>query len=295
MLCAAMAENGLATLRWLHERGTGIDQSNHYGRTPLMEAALWGRLETVQYLTAKGADVDARDANGMDALELAAESERNMGERVSRAKSVYREPVNANIQRARVEYHLRHLSNSQIPILRAPDYSRRGFSFFQRDADGNLVLYRPHSLLQVPNGQSQKAFAELDRGPNYPLVNAMSGYTYSAWPNVLDNVLWAKRANDLREYLGLSRNMGFASHVEPQLLTYILFHHDLVTFTEEAERGDRQILLSSIRPFTLAPIITVNKGDLCSLCQQFFSNFRHSFLCLNVQFRFVGENGDGTI
>ena len=49
----------------------------------------------------------------------------------------------------------------------------------------------------------------------------MSGFTYSAWPNVLDNKLWANRANDLREYLVLSRDTRLTSHVEPQLLTYV--------------------------------------------------------------------------
>jgi hypothetical protein len=79
-----------------------------------MEAALWGRLETVQYLTAQGVHVPARDANGMNALELALNSSRNKGERISRAGSVYRELADADDQRARVESHLRRLSNVSV-------------------------------------------------------------------------------------------------------------------------------------------------------------------------------------
>lgn len=57
ILLAAMEENGVATVEWLQERGVAIEQANH-GRTPLMGAALWGRLGTVQYLTTQGVHVE---------------------------------------------------------------------------------------------------------------------------------------------------------------------------------------------------------------------------------------------
>ncbi|KAK5118016.1 hypothetical protein LTR62_004060 [Meristemomyces frigidus] len=50
-ILAAAEENGLRTLRWLQDHGDSITQENHYGRTPLTKAALWGRLDTVQFLT----------------------------------------------------------------------------------------------------------------------------------------------------------------------------------------------------------------------------------------------------
>ncbi|OKL58621.1 hypothetical protein UA08_05996 [Talaromyces atroroseus] len=283
--------NGLATVKWLHERGAAITHSNHYGRTPLMEAALWGRFEIVQYLTAQGVAVQARDGNGMNALELAMDCERNAGERASRAGLNYQEPAYADNQRARIESHLRRLSKVPSRSPGAEDPSRRGLSFFQRTADGNLALYRPKTILLVPGGHPYKAFAELDRGPNYPLVTAMSGYTYPAWPNVLDNSLWANRADELRRYRGLSPNIRAASHVEPQLPTYLLFHHDLIKFTDEDgdfEQGDLQSLLNDLLPLNPAPIITVNKGCFCTSCEGFYSAFRRTFHRLNVQFRFQG-------
>jgi hypothetical protein len=298
VLYAATGENGLATVEWLHKKGAAITHSNHYGRTPLMEAALWGRLEIVRYLTAHGVDVQARDGNGMNALALAMNSERNTGERASRVQSNYRELVHMDKQRARVEQHLKQVCNAHLHPSGAEDPSRRGSSFFQRTADGHFVLYRPRSFLLVPNGQPQKAFAELDRGPSYPLVTAMSGYTYSAWPNVLDNNQWAYRADELREYIGLSRNVHAASHVEPQLLTYLLFHHTLIDITdgnEDFEQAQLQNILNGLLPLRPTPIITVNKPGFCPSCLEFFNEYRRIFHVLDVQFRFVGENAHGTL
>jgi hypothetical protein len=58
ILIAATEENGLSTIKWLECKGVAIDKKNHYGRTALMEA---GRLETVNYPVAKGADINAVD------------------------------------------------------------------------------------------------------------------------------------------------------------------------------------------------------------------------------------------
>ncbi|KFY98024.1 hypothetical protein V498_01724 [Pseudogymnoascus sp. VKM F-4517 (FW-2822)] len=38
------------TIKWLEKKGVSIHEENYYGRTALMEAALWGHLETVKYL-----------------------------------------------------------------------------------------------------------------------------------------------------------------------------------------------------------------------------------------------------
>ncbi|KAK3614239.1 hypothetical protein LTR56_027385 [Elasticomyces elasticus] len=79
VLLAATEEDGLETVRWLHAHGGSVDRANIYGRTPLMEAALWDRFRTVQYLAQQNIDLGARDANGMQAVELAAKTGRNAG------------------------------------------------------------------------------------------------------------------------------------------------------------------------------------------------------------------------
>lgn len=110
VLFAATEENGLETLKWLQSRGGAVDQANHYGRTPLMEASLWGRLEIVQYLTSQQVNIEARDGNGMTALELAADLTRNVDERRLRASIVYRESGDASTQRRSIQAHLERLS-----------------------------------------------------------------------------------------------------------------------------------------------------------------------------------------
>ncbi|KAH0837419.1 hypothetical protein FOPE_05241 [Fonsecaea pedrosoi] len=120
----------------------------------------------------------------------------------------------------------------------------------------------------------------------------MSGYTFPGWRNVLDNNLWANRADELRKHLGLPSDIRAASHVEPQLLTYLVHHHTLVQYSEDEDfvPGDLQSFFDDLLPLAQVPVITVSKEYLCASCQTFYAAFRRIFATLNVRFRFVGEN-----
>ncbi|KAG9516558.1 hypothetical protein KCV07_g6716, partial [Aureobasidium melanogenum] len=249
--------------------------ANHYGRTPLMEAALWGRLGTVQYLTQqRDVNFRLRDGNNMQAKDLAEDTSRNRKERMVRSGGVYREPADADTQRKQIQALLERL-DPPLPNRPCTEPCRR--TFFHRNPDGTLEIYGPRTLLRPPYGGMQKAFATLDRGPNYPLVNVMSGYTHTGWPNVLNNAFGTNRAESLQEMLGLPRLSRLASHVEPQLLAYILSRHSLEMVEDE---NHRQALESVMPANSPRAVITVSKRDLFSLeyTQDLLTQDRRLFL-----------------
>jgi hypothetical protein len=292
-LLAAIDENGLETVRWLHDRGDSITWANHYGRTPLMEAALWGRLETVQYLAQQKIDLEARDGNDMRAVDLAADTVRNAKERTVRLRrTTYREAPDAGRRRRQIEELLRRLT---LPTSSHPATSTsraQGSAFFNRKNDGTIEVYRPQALIQPLSGrdgqpQTQKAFATLDRGPEYPPINAMSGYSHPGWPNVLDNNVWTDKAELLRESLGLPEDKSAASHVEPQLLAYLLDRHSLRLLPNSTERRE---LLEVMPTYHLRPVITVSKSAFCRSCREMIGLFKQQFPELSVALHCVGDS-----
>ncbi|KAK4551273.1 hypothetical protein LTR86_011257 [Recurvomyces mirabilis] len=285
VLYAATEENAVETIKFLLENGAAPDQPDHYGRTALMEAALWGHYDSVSLLTnTQKVNLHARDATGLSALDLSMATERNQGERSERAGGVYREPDDADINRQRIEHHLRRLVYNQQRAGqdRTPD------SFFQRQPDGSMAVYRPVLEIAIPRGGATKAFAELNRGSAYFLVQAMSGYSHPDWTNVLDNDVWTGRANQLRTFLGMEANRSYASHVEPQLLAYILFCHSLLDIEDSSEwsldltRKEVEGMRKAVPEYDLDPVITVNKGGLCPECQTMKNLMSERFPWLNA-------------
>lgn len=65
--------------------GSDVDHQNKAGRSALMEAALWGRIDNVRHLLAYGADCDLFDNDGYQAIDLAGISLRNEDERFERS------------------------------------------------------------------------------------------------------------------------------------------------------------------------------------------------------------------
>lgn len=114
----------------------------------------------------------------------------------------------------------------------------------------------------------------------------MSGYTHAGWPNVLDNTVWTEKAETLRAMLGLPKNRRAASHVESQLLAYLLERHSLHA---HADLGGRRELLSVMPTYSIRPIITVSKSEFCPFCQELFVRFRTNFPELGIILQCVGE------
>lgn len=77
-LQAAMAQR---RVEWLLETGAGPDAKNPFRRTPLQEAAMRGRTDSIRILLAAGADVNEGDLRGRTALHFAASQARLGGTR----------------------------------------------------------------------------------------------------------------------------------------------------------------------------------------------------------------------
>lgn len=90
-LSYAAAERSPGMVALLLDNGAKVNRRNGMGRTPLMEAALWGRAENAQILLRNGADKTLSDHHGRTASNLASPSDRNSDEREGRAGGFYKE------------------------------------------------------------------------------------------------------------------------------------------------------------------------------------------------------------
>jgi hypothetical protein len=287
ILIAATEEAGLNTIKWLECRGVAINKNNHYGRTALMEAALWGRLETVKYLVAKGADINAVDGNGHRAFDLARDLERNEEERISRAlhgKAIER--ADANRRRKQIAAFLALEENtSQISNTASPYEILQGY--FQKMLPDTLWFYKPdtsYGLDRNPN----KAFARLDRGLKYPVISAMSGYSQGHRKDVVNNEIWTKKAEELCQKIGYKVSPSFASHVEKQLIAYYMDKHWLFSEDTNLEPWEEQEMRDAL-PSPPPALITVNKLYMCDDCEAFVAAFKKK-LDVPIRISCVGDS-----
>lgn len=115
----------------------------------------------------------------------------------------------------------------------------------------------------------------------------MSGRNHSGWPNILDNKVLTLKAETLRAMLGLRPDEDAASHVERQLLAYLIHTH----WPYMLEGGDDlKVLADNMLSYDLHPIITVSKEDLCDDCLEFFARFKNMFTYIGVTFHCVGDS-----
>lgn len=240
---AASEENAIPIIRFLQGKRVKLEHVNAYGRTALMEVALWGRAETVKYLIDQKVDLEACDGNGMTAIDLAQDLQRNREERELRAGLVYREPSDTDHLRKMIAAHLERKSPARRLVRQISPAEETRAGFFHRTADGELLLFKSVTSLAVPFGQGQKAFASLDRGPQYPIVNSMSGYSHPTWPDVLDNSFWTKKVVELCSVIGHggeNPDRSHCSHAEKQLGAYFMDRHYL--FLDQMDRLKQQMI-----------------------------------------------------
>ena len=280
ILLVAAEDAGLDTVKWLEQKGVSIDKRNYHGRTALMEAALSGRLETVQYLIDSGASICAEDANGHRASDFAADSERNEEERISRANNTVMVRPDANRKRRQILACLTRQETMGQGSLHVAKQSQIHQGYFGKISPNLLWYYKADTSYDIRPGEETKAFARLDRGPQYPVISAMSGYSQGHRVDVLNNEIWTGKAQDICKTIYFDVSQSCASHVEKQLIAYYMDRHWI--FDEDTRLRDG---LPSPPP----AVITVNKSKMCSDCSAFYDQFCKYFMNVAVRIICVGK------
>ncbi|KAJ5789120.1 uncharacterized protein N7518_006131 [Penicillium psychrosexuale] len=274
-LIMASREETLSMISLLLDFGARVNATNKNGRSALMEACLWGRLENVKILLSRGADRSLRDNRKQRALDLTKPTHKNRKERHTVGGGIWGDPsrepiykedvVNRDIDRREIA-RLLDEGDLHTKADLVPQYPDTASHSFRRSPTGQSVtLYGP--IRQYPISTSYKTIALLERGIAFPSIAAMSGWGHSQWPSTrVSGKDWTDRVLKLATIVGHTlavdarkdhgiQGQFFASHAEKQLIAYFLDRH---VFLEEDKkldsRFDKEIADEKLKISELASI-----------------------------------------
>ncbi|PIA97127.1 hypothetical protein CB0940_05713 [Cercospora beticola] len=273
----AACEKYPAIVKLLLDNGTNTDHQNKAGRTPLMEAALWGRIENVKHLLKNGAKKDLYDSDGCQAADLADSSLKNDEERFRRSggeHQIYKEVTYLANEARRVIFELLkqpEASVGQQATTRDPTFQAHSF---KRTSQGIISLIGPLADFPVPNGW--KTIATLQRPSPYPLVAAMSGWSHEETKVTVSGSDWTDEVIRISAIVGHQlkvdnqRDRGnpglfSACHAEKQLIAYFISAHALI------ESEDHEDLLDAKPPVPLRKATILVSRPPCNDCLRFIA------------------------
>ncbi|KAI1817705.1 hypothetical protein GGS20DRAFT_599287 [Poronia punctata] len=216
-LIMAAAEESQEMVSLLVRHGADVDAANNNGRSPLMEAALWGRVESVKVLLNAKADKLLRDNEGHGAIDLARPS-RKIEEEVNR-RCFHRAP---GIKRQDRQFIVLLLSNTNTKKLHkytAPlvQSHYNNYRFNKSEPEGMIRLLGP--IGNYPVSSTRKTAAYLDRGDQFRRVF----YIASTIGHELESSCWD--AGTPGKY--------YACHAEKKLVAYFIDRHVFLPQDEE--------------------------------------------------------------
>ncbi|XPS81811.1 hypothetical protein M3J09_013736 [Ascochyta lentis] len=222
-----------SVVSFLVDHGANVNAVNGQGRSALMEAALWGRLENVKALLTANAKKSLKDIEGRSALDFAQPTPANEKERYRQCELASSEKVR---ERDQCRRHIAILLDSPSQVSQnytAPlsDNKRAEYSFQKSEVDRTITLCGPITKLNVQ--RISKTAAILDRGGQFPRIAATSGWAMEVLPlNIAYRPSWITHVFTLASTAGHELpatrydhgepGKYYASHSEKKLIAYFI-------------------------------------------------------------------------
>ena len=176
-LIMASCETCSEMVSLLLDCGANVNVVNHTSRSALMEATLWGRLDNVKILLARGANKDLKDHKGCTAANLALPNQKNQRERHTHyGGDFHKEPifkedsVNRDADRREILRLLESNKSTSKAVYGAPPIaSDLQDCSFRRSTDDQTIVFRG-PLAKYPVTTNYKTVARLERGGKFDVI-----------------------------------------------------------------------------------------------------------------------------
>jgi hypothetical protein len=239
-----------------------VNSADNKGRTPLMEASLWGHVEIVDILLKAGADRTMVDRQGMTAADLADESDTNDEERHIRHMKYSEDPFvkkrHRRLIRGLLNHGLHGLPSRQRQTVSLDDLTD---AFFYKSKNASAISFLvPTAGIRISTQSKTAAF--LHRGTPFPVVAAVSGWTgrgdgpflpAEAGLGRLDAGYWTAKVLRLVKEIDYSLSIHphdkpdepgsyYACHAESQLMCFFIDRNFIFPDYDEGDTVDDDFL-----------------------------------------------------
>lgn len=249
-LIMVAAEKSCEMVSLLIQNGADVNAVNNHGRTALMGAALWGRIESVKVLLEANADKSLRDGEGRCAMDLAQPTRANKKERYQRSRLAAEDHV---FERDDDRRHISLLLNDsevkkkQRYTTPLSESERNKYGYKKDQSEMAITLVGPLHRHSVPS--IYKTAAVLDRGDQFTRIHATSGWAEDALPlNEKTRPTWVEHvyyiaseighkfqaASDSRMDQGTPGKF-YACHAEKKLIAYFIDRHLFLRHDKEPD------------------------------------------------------------